>query len=86
KKESEEFFATAEVGQKFKGTVRSITNYGVFVNIGPVDGMVHITELSWGRLKPPSELFNIGDEIDVFIKNINTEKKHISLGYKTEEN
>lgn len=86
KKETEEFFATAEVGQKFTGTVRSLTNYGAFVNIGPVDGMVHITELSWGRLKPPAELFNIGDQIDVYIKNVNIEKKRISLGYKTDEN
>lgn len=86
KKESEDFFATAEVGQKFKGIVRSLTNYGAFVNIGPVDGMVHITELSWGRLKSPTELFNIGDEIDVYVKSINVEKKRISLGFKTEEN
>lgn len=86
KKEVEDFFATAEAGQKFKGTVRSLTNYGAFVNIGPVDGMVHITELSWGRLKPPSELFKVGDEIDVYIKSINVEKKRISLGYKTDEN
>lgn len=86
KKETEEFFASAEVGQKFTGTVCSLTSYGAFVNLGPVDGMVHITELSWGRLKPPAELFSIGDKIDVYIKSINTEKKRISLGYKTEEN
>lgn len=86
KKDTEEFFTTAEVGQRFTGTVRSLTNYGAFVNIGPVDGMVHITELSWGRLKPPSELFAVGDQIEVYIKNINIEKKRISLGYKTEEN
>ncbi|OGO87022.1 MAG: 4-hydroxy-3-methylbut-2-enyl diphosphate reductase [Clostridiales bacterium GWF2_36_10] len=86
KKDADDFFTTAEVGQKFTGTVRSLTNYGAFVNIGPVDGMVHITELSWGRLKPPSELFKIGDQIEVYIKNINPEKKRISLGFKTDEN
>ncbi len=86
RKETEEFFTGAEVGQRFSGTVRSLTSYGAFVNIGPVDGMVHITELSWGRLKPPAELFSIGDKIDVYIKGIDTEKKRISLGYKTEEN
>ncbi len=86
KKAVEDFFATAEVGQKFTGTVRSLTSYGAFINLGPVDGMAHITELSWGRLKPPAELLKVGDKIDVYIKAINPEKKRISLGYKTEEN
>lgn len=86
KKEIEDFFANLQVGQKFTGTVRSLTSYGAFVNIGPVDGMVHITELSWGRLKPPAELFKVGDKIDVYVKSINAEKRRISLGYKTEEN
>ncbi len=82
----DQFLATAEVGQKFKGTVRSVTNYGAFVNLGPVDGMVHITELSWGRIKPPAEVVKVGDSIDVYIKAINAETGRISLGYKTEEN
>ncbi len=82
----DQFLATAEVGQKFKGTVRSVTNYGAFVNLGPVDGMVHITELSWGRIKPPAEVVKVGDTIDVYIKAINPETGRISLGYKTEEN
>ena len=86
KKEIEEFYASLEPGQKFHGVVRSLTNFGAFVNLGPVDGMVHITELSWGRLKPPSELLKVGDEIDVYIKSVNPEKKRISLGYKTEDN
>ncbi len=86
KKAIEEFFATAEVGQKFTGTVRSLTSYGAFINLGPVDGMAHITELSWGRLKPPAEILKVGDKIDVYIKAINPEKRRISLGYKTEEN
>ncbi len=84
--EREEFFASLNEGDKFTGTVRSLTNYGAFVNIGPMDGMVHITELSWGRLKPPAELFQVGDSIDVYIKSLNPENKRISLGYKTEAN
>ena len=86
KKAVEEFYASLEVGQKFTGTVRSLADFGAFVNIGPVDGLVHITELSWGRLKAPSELFKVGDPIEVYIKSVNPEKKRISLGYKTEDN
>ena len=84
--EVEAFYATLEPGQKFKGTVRSLTSFGAFVNIGPVDGMIHITELSWGRLKQPSEVLKVGQTVDVFIKAVDPEKKRISLGYKTEEN
>ena len=86
KKAVEEFYATVEVGQKFTGVVRSLTSFGAFVNLGPVDGMVHITELFWGRPKDPSEVLKVGDKIDVYVKAINVEKKRISLGYKTEEN
>lgn len=86
KRAIEEFYATIEVGQKFTGTVRSMTAYGLFVNIGPVEGMVHITELSWGRLKAPDQLFKVGDTIDVYVKKVDAEKRRISLGYKTEEN
>ena len=86
KQEVEAFYATLEPGQKFKGTVRSLTSFGAFVNIGPVDGMIHITELSWGRLKQPSEVLKVGQTVDVFIKAVDPEKKRISLGYKTEEN
>lgn len=78
------FWETAEVGQKFTGKVKSITNYGAFVDLGPVDGMVHVSELSWKRIKNPSEVVNVGDEIDVFIKALDPEKKRISLGYKVE--
>ncbi|MBR6563522.1 MAG: bifunctional 4-hydroxy-3-methylbut-2-enyl diphosphate reductase/30S ribosomal protein S1 [Clostridia bacterium] len=82
----EEFFATAQEGDKFEGKVRALMSYGAFINLGAVDGMLHITELSWGRLKKPEEVLNIGDTINVFIKSIDKEKKRISLGYKTEEN
>ena len=81
----EEFYKTIEVGQKFVGTVRAIMNYGAFVNIGPVDGMVHISELSWGRLRPPAEVLTIGQKLNVFIKSFDPETKRISLGYKTPE-
>ena len=81
---STQSWETAEVGQKFTGKVKSITNYGAFVDLGPVDGMVHVSELSWKRIKNPSEVVNVGDEIDVFIKALDPEKKRISLGYKVE--
>ena len=82
----EEFFANAKEGDKFEGKVRALTSYGAFINLGPVDGMLHITELSWGRIKKPEEVLKVGDTINVFIKSIDVEKKRISLGYKTEEN
>lgn len=85
KEAAEEFYNSVNVGDKFEGTVRAIMSYGVFVNLGPVDGMLHITEISWGRLKKPSEVFAEGDTVNVFIKEIDKEKKRISLGYKTEE-
>ncbi len=82
----EEFYANAKEGDKFEGKVRALMSYGAFINLGPVDGMLHITELSWGRLKKPSEVLKEGDPINVYIKSIDKEKKRISLGYKTEEN
>lgn len=86
KRAIDEFYANLEVGQKFTGTVRAVTDYGIFVNIGPVEGMAHITELSWGRLRSPHDLFKVGDTIDVYVKKIDIERHRISLGYKTEEN
>ena len=73
------------VGDRFTGTVKSITNYGAFVDIGGVDGMVHISELSWQRIKNPSEVVLVGDTVEVYVKDIDTEKKKISLGYKKAE-
>ena len=86
KQAEEEFYKTLEPGQKFVGTVRAIMNYGAFVNIGPVDGMVHISELSWGRLRPPTEILTVGQKLNVFVKSFDPETKRISLGYKTPEN
>ncbi len=76
-----------EVGNTYKGEVKSITNYGVFVDIGGVDGMVHISELSWNRIKHPSEVVKVGDVLEVYVKDADKETKRISLGYKkTEDN
>ncbi len=79
------FWESAEVGKKYTGTVKSLTAYGAFVDLGGVDGMVHITELSWKHIKHPSDVVKVGDTIEVFIKALDEEKKRISLGYKTEE-
>ncbi len=78
-------WATLEVGKHYMGTVKNLTNYGAFVDIGGVDGMVHNSELSWKRIKHPSQVLSVGQVIDVFIKELDTEKKRISLGYKTQE-
>lgn len=83
----EKFWADAEVGKTYHGTVKSLTSYGAFIDIGGVDGMVHISELSWGRVKHPSEVLNVGDVVEVYIKDIDQQSKKISLGYKkTEDN
>ena len=79
------FWATAEEGKQYKGVVKSMTTYGAFVDLGGVDGMIHTTELSWKRIKSPAEVVSIGQEVDVFIKALDVEKKRISLGYKTED-
>ncbi len=81
------FWETAEVGKTYTGTVKTLTNYGAFVDLGGVSGMIHISELSWLRIKHPSEVVNVGDTVEVYIKDINDETKKISLGYKkTEDN
>ena len=85
KKKAEAFWAEAEVGKKYTGTVKSLTSYGAFVDIGGIDGMIHISELSWNRIKHPSEVVNVGDTIEVYIKALDQEKNKISLGYKKAE-
>ena len=82
---AQKFWETAEVGKQYKGTVRSLTSYGAFVDIGGIDGMVHISELSWDRIKHPSDVVKVGDIIDVYIKNLDKENNKVSLGYKKEE-
>ena len=71
-----------EVGKKYHGVVKSMTSYGAFVDIGGIDGMVHVSEMSWSRIKNPAEMFKIGDEVDVYVINFDKEKRKISLGYK----
>ena len=80
-----EFWAGIEVGKSYTGVVKSMTSYGAFVDLGGVDGMVHLTELSWKHLKNPAEVVAVGDVLTVFVKSFDPEKKRISLGYKTEE-
>ncbi|MBQ1264879.1 MAG: S1 RNA-binding domain-containing protein, partial [Oscillospiraceae bacterium] len=81
----EKLWTEIQEGAKFHGVVKSLTSYGAFVDIGGVDGMVHVSELSWNRVKNPAEVVKVGDEIEVFVISFDPEKKKISLGYKTEE-
>ena len=86
KKEKEElFWSGVEEGKVYEGPVKSITPYGAFVDLGGIDGLVHITELSWKRIKNPAEVVKVGEVIKVFVKSFDKENKRISLGYKTEE-
>lgn len=83
----DKFWSEVEVGKRYQGVVKSITSYGAFVDLGGVDGMVHISELSWLRIKHPSDVVKVGDVLDVYVKDIDVENKKISLGYKkTEDN
>ncbi len=85
KEMEEKIWADIEIGDRYNGTVKSLTGYGAFVDIGGVDGMVHISELSWARIKNPAEVVSVGDIIEVYIKDLDKEKKRISLGYKKAE-
>ena len=82
RKAREEAWSKLEEGMKLTGTVKSLTNYGAFVDIGGIDGMIHISELSWTRIKHPSEVVKVGDQVEVYIKSLDQEKKKISLGFK----
>ena len=81
----EEFWNNIEEGKQYTGTVRSLTSYGAFVDLGGVDGMVHVSELSWKPVKHPSAVVAVGDKITVFVKSFDKETKRISLGYKTDD-
>jgi len=86
KKELEaKFWETAEIGKKYNGVVKSLTNFGAFIDIGGFEALVHISELSWSRIKHPSEVLSVGDSIEVYIKDINEETKKVSLGFKKAE-
>ena len=85
KAQAEKFWETAEEGKEYTGVVKSLTAYGAFVDLGGIDGMIHISELSWTRVKHPSEVVNVGDTVKVYIKGLDREKGKISLGYKRSE-
>ena len=85
KAREEAAWAGLEVGAEFVGVVKNLTNYGAFVDIGGVDGMVHNSELSWKKIKHPSQVVSVGQQIKVYIKELDVEKKRISLGYKTQD-
>ncbi|HEY2094301.1 MAG TPA: 30S ribosomal protein S1 [Thermoanaerobaculia bacterium] len=77
-----ETFSRLEEGKPTHGVVKNITDYGVFVDLGGVDGLLHITDISWGRVGHPSEYFNVGDEIDVMVLKFDPQNERVSLGYK----
>ena len=80
-----QLWSEIEVGKKYTGKVKSLTSYGAFIDIGGVDGMVHVSEMSWERGKKPEDIFAIGDRVEVYVKDFDQEKKRISLGYRKEE-
>lgn len=82
---AEKFWETVEEGKEYTGVVKSLTSYGAFVDLGGIDGMIHISELSWSRIKHPSEVVNVGDTVTVYIKGFDREKEKISLGYRRME-
>ena len=79
---AEKVWSEIEVGKQYHGTVKSLTSYGAFVDIGGIDGMAHVSELSWSRIKSPAEVLSVGDEVDVYVISFDAEKRRISLGYK----
>ena len=85
REKSDQVWTDIEIGKKYDGIVKSMTTYGVFVDIGGVDGMIHISELSWTRIKQPSEVMSVGDEVSVYILSFDKETRKISLGYKKSE-
>ncbi|MDL2217307.1 bifunctional 4-hydroxy-3-methylbut-2-enyl diphosphate reductase/30S ribosomal protein S1 [Christensenellaceae bacterium OttesenSCG-928-M15] len=80
--EKKQKWSTLEVGSKIEGTVRRLTDFGAFVDIGGVDGLVHVTDVAWGRVKHPSDILKIGQQIEVLVLNVDAEKERVSLGYK----
>ena len=82
---AEAIWETVVPGNKYSGTVKSLTSYGAFVDIGGVDGLVHLTELSWSRVKAPSDIVKVGDSLDVHVISVDKENKKISLGHRKPE-
>ena len=85
KAKRDEFWKNVEVDKQYTGVVKSLTSYGAFVDIGGVDGLCHISELSWNNIKHPSEVVSVGDTIEVYVKSYDPENQKVSLGYKKDE-
>ena len=84
-KKSEAFWSEVEEGKEYTGTVKSLTKFGAFVDLGGVDGLIHISELSWKKIDDPSEVLKVGDTVTVRVIGVDREKKKISLGYRKAE-
>ena len=80
--QKKEIIAKLEVGQVLQGTVKNITSYGVFIDLGGVDGLIHITDLSWGRVNHPEEIVQLDQVLNVVILDFNDDKNRIALGLK----
>ena len=80
--ERDALLASIEEGQNVKGIVKNLTDYGAFVDLGGVDGLLHITDMAWKRIRHPSEMVNVGDEVDVRVLKFDKEKNRVSLGMK----
>lgn len=86
KEKEEKFWNEVEEGKVYTGKVKSLTSYGAFVDLGGVDGMIHISELSWVRIKHPSEVVSVDQEVQVYVREVDKDNRKISLGYKQGEN
>ena len=78
----EKMLKEMEKGGIYKGTVKNITDFGAFIDLGGVDGLLHITDMSWGRITHPSEMLEVGQEVDIMVLDIDYDKERVSLGYK----
>ncbi|MBP5491769.1 MAG: bifunctional 4-hydroxy-3-methylbut-2-enyl diphosphate reductase/30S ribosomal protein S1 [Clostridiales bacterium] len=85
KAKADEVWNSIEKDKEYDGVVRSLTDFGAFVDIGGVDGLIHVSELSWNHIHHPSEVLSVGDQVHVYVKDFDPEKKRISLGYKKAE-
>ncbi len=85
REKTEKIWSEIAVGKHYNGVVKSMTSYGAFVDIGGVDGMVHVSELSWTRINQPSDLLKVGDEVEVYVISFDRDKNKISLGYKKDD-
>lgn len=82
KERAEKIWNEIEVGKHYEGTVKSMTSYGAFVDIGGIDGMVHVSEISWSRINKPADVLSVGDKIDVYVISFDKEARKISLGHR----